>query len=71
MNEIRFTLNGKAVSYAGGTDLMVENRSGDSYLFLGKLDELREIKEDEEHIRIGAAVRTYRCNALPQIGRVA
>lgn len=46
------------VPYAGGTDLMVENRSGVSYLFLGKLDELREIKEDEEHIRIGAAV-TY------------
>ena len=44
------------VPYAGGTDLMVENRTGVSYLFLGKLDELRQIKEDENYIRIGAAV---------------
>lgn len=44
------------VPYAGGTDLMVENRTGVNYLFLGKLDELRQIKEDENYIRIGAAV---------------
>ncbi len=44
------------VPYAGGTDLMVENRKGVSYLFLGKLPELRTIGEDADYIRIGSAV---------------
>lgn len=44
------------VPYAGGTDLMVENRQNVSYLFLGKLPELRTITEDAEYIRIGSAV---------------
>ncbi len=44
------------VPYAGGTDLMVEDRKGVSYLFLNKLQELKEIRVDEEYIRIGAAV---------------
>lgn len=44
------------VPYAGGTDLMVENRAGVSYLFIGHLPELREIREDAEFVRIGAAV---------------
>ncbi len=44
------------VPYAGGTDLMVENRKNVSYLFLGKLPELRQITVDENYIRIGAAV---------------
>ena len=46
------------VPYAGGTDLMVENRPNVSYLFLGKLAELKTICEDADFIRIGAAV-TY------------
>ena len=46
------------VPYAGGTDLMVENRPNVSYLFLGKLPELKTICEDADFIRIGAAV-TY------------
>ena len=46
------------VPYAGGTDLMVENRSNVSYLFLGKLAELKGISEDADYVRIGAAV-TY------------
>ena len=46
------------VPYAGGTDLMVENRPIVSYLFLGKLPELKTIREDAVYIRIGAAV-TY------------
>uniref|UniRef100_UPI000AB976FD FAD binding domain-containing protein n=1 Tax=Clostridium sp. NkU-1 TaxID=1095009 RepID=UPI000AB976FD len=33
-----------AVPYAGGTDLMVENRKEVSYLFLNGLDELRHIR---------------------------
>lgn len=46
------------VPYAGGTDLMVENRQGVSYLFLGKLAELKEVKETDEYVCIGSAV-TY------------
>ena len=46
------------VPYAGGTDLMVENRQGVSYLFIGKLAELKHISEDVDYVRIGAAV-TY------------
>ena len=45
-----------AVPYAGGTDLMVENRPGVSYLFIGHLPELRQIRADESFVRIGAAV---------------
>lgn len=44
------------VPYAGGTDLMVENRKGVDYLFINKVPELREIKVDDEYVRIGAAV---------------
>lgn len=44
------------VPYAGGTDLMVENRPNVSYLFLGKLPELKQIREDDAFVRIGAAV---------------
>ncbi len=44
------------VPYAGGTDLMVENRKNVEYLFLGKIKEIQNITADEEYIRIGAAV---------------
>lgn len=44
------------VPYGGGTDLMVENRENVSYLFLGKVPELTEIKEDDKYIRIGGEV---------------
>ncbi len=44
------------VPYAGGTDLMVENRKDVDYLFLGKVPELKRIVVDEEYVRIGAAV---------------
>lgn len=44
------------VPYAGGTDLMVENRTGVDYLFIGRLPELRQISVDDEYIHIGAAV---------------
>lgn len=52
--EIRSTKN--VVPYAGGTDLMVENRKDVSYLFLGGIPELKEIRADGDFIRIGAAV---------------
>lgn len=44
------------VPYAGGTDLMVENRPGVTYLFLSRVPELRRITEDADFVRIGAAV---------------
>ena len=44
------------VPYAGGTDLMVDNRPGVTYLFLHKIPELRRITVDDEYVRIGAAV---------------
>ncbi|MCD7945070.1 MAG: FAD binding domain-containing protein [Clostridiales bacterium] len=46
------------IPYAGGTDLMVENRPNSTYLFLARVPELCGISEDETYIRIGAAV-TY------------
>ena len=44
------------IPYAGGTDLMVENRPEPAYLFIGGVPELRGITDDGEYIRIGAAV---------------
>lgn len=46
----------EAVPYAGGTDLMVEDRPGVTYLFLNKVPELKAISEDDKFIRIGAGV---------------
>ncbi len=46
----------KVVPYAGGTDLMVENRKDVTYLFLNNVNELQQIREDETYIRIGAGV---------------
>lgn len=42
------------IPYSGGTDLMVENRKNPSYLFLGKLNELKGIKKTDGKIEIGA-----------------
>ena len=44
------------IPYAGGTDIMVQQKNNAPYLFLNKLDELGEIKDDGEYVRIGAAV---------------
>ncbi|MCL2578455.1 MAG: FAD binding domain-containing protein [Oscillospiraceae bacterium] len=41
--------------YTGGTDLMVEAKEDASYLFLHKIPELKEIKQDAQYIRFGAA----------------
>jgi CO/xanthine dehydrogenase FAD-binding subunit len=56
-----------AVPYGGGTDLMVENRQGVTYLFLNKLDELKQIKEDEQYIRIGGGVTFTQALASPLV----
>lgn len=44
------------VPYAGGTDLMVENRQNVTYLFLNRVPELKTIAVDAEYVRIGAGV---------------
>lgn len=44
------------VPYAGGTDLMVENRKDVTYLFLNNIPELKQISEDDTYVRIGAGV---------------
>lgn len=46
----------EVIPYAGGTDLMVENRPGATYLFLNKIPELKEISVDENYVRIGSGV---------------
>lgn len=55
------------VPYAGGTDLMVENRPGVKYLFLNKIPELRQIEEDDTYLRIGAAVTFTEALADPAV----
>lgn len=46
----------KVIPYAGGTDVMVRRPEGVPFLFLNDIDELKQIKDDGEYIRIGAAV---------------
>lgn len=46
----------RVIPYAGGTDLMVQNKKDAVYLFLNDIEELKQIADDGEYIRIGAAV---------------
>lgn len=46
----------QVVPYAGGTDLMVENRKDVTYLFLNRVSELQQIREDDKTVTIGAGV---------------
>ena len=55
------------VPYAGGTDLMVQDKPNQTYLFVGKLPELRNISEDDEYVRIGAAVTFTEALASPLV----
>lgn len=62
------------IPYAGGTDLMVQNKKGAVYLFLNKIDELRQITDDGEYIRIGAAVtftEGLKSDLIPQVMKEA
>jgi len=43
------------IPYAGGTDLMIKPDENATYLFLNKVSEMKNIVEDKEYIRIGAA----------------
>ena len=51
--EIRAAHN--VVPYAGGTDVMVQELEG-PYLFLNKIDELKQIVVDDNYVRIGSGV---------------
>lgn len=53
--------------YAGGTDLMVQNKPDQTYLFIGHLPELKQIQEDEDYIRIGSAVTFTEAIASPVV----
>lgn len=44
-----------AVPYGGGTDLMISPDDAASYLFLHRVPEMREIREDGPYLRIGAS----------------
>lgn len=46
----------KPIPYAGGTDLMVKEHDDARFLFLGRVPELRQITDDGQFVRIGAAV---------------
>lgn len=43
------------IPYAGGTDLMIEERENDSFLFLDQIKEMKSITEDDNYIHIGGA----------------
>jgi len=51
---LRIRTEKTVIPYGGGTDLMIEAPDDASYLFLGKIPEMRQITQDEEYIRIGA-----------------
>lgn len=42
------------IPYAGGTDLMVEDDSNRTFLFLNKVEELKTIKKEDGYVKIGA-----------------
>ena len=58
------------VPYAGGTDLMVENRRDVKFLFLNRVPELKRIITDEEYIRIGAAVTFTEALSEPAVPKL-
>lgn len=66
--------SGRYLPYAGGTDINTSDTTGRDILFIGKLRELRNIIDDGEFIRIGAAV-TYseavKSSLVPDIMKTA
>ena len=43
------------IPYAGGTDLMLHGKDDTTFMFLHKISEMKNITEDAEYIRFGAA----------------
>ena len=58
------------IPYAGGTDLMVENRRNAEYLFLNRIPELKRIRTDDDAIRIGAAVTFTEALSHPAVPKL-
>ena len=53
------------IPYAGGTDLMVESKPDQQYLFLGKVPELKTITVDDEICSVGSSnldIRSFTLN---------
>lgn len=64
----------KVIPYAGGTDLMVQNPADPTYLFLNDIEEIKQIIDDGEYIRVGAAVtftRALESDLIPPIMKEA
>ena len=64
----------KVIPYAGGTDVMVKHPQGVSYLFLNGIEEIKQIADDGEYIRIGAAVtftRALASDLIPPLMKAA
>lgn len=71
---LKIRANEQVLPYAGGTDIMVQNPKGVSFLFLDNIDELKQIKDDGEYIRIGAAVtftQALRSDLIPPLMKEA
>ena len=58
------------IPYAGGTDLMVENRRNAEYLFLNRIPELKRIRTDDDAIRIGASVTFTEALSHPAVPKL-
>lgn len=54
MEALQIRHNYDVVPYAGGTDWMIGRNDSKALLFLDKIEQLKEIDEDEENIYIGA-----------------
>lgn len=62
------------IPYAGGTDLMVRKHDDARFLFLGRVPELRQITDDGQFVRIGAAVtftEALESNLVPAVMKEA
>lgn len=64
----------RVIPYAGGTDIMVRKPEGVPFLFLNDINEIKQIKDDGEYIRIGAAVtftQALKSELIPQLMKEA
>jgi len=58
--------NEALIPYSGGTDIMVSGACAESdYMFIGNVNEMRQITSDDKYIRFGAACRFSEAIAHP------
>ena len=60
----------RVIPYAGGTDIMVKKPEGVPFLFINDIDEIRQIRDDGDFIRVGAAVTFTEALASELIPRI-